>query len=74
MIEPEDVSVGDWVRFYVDGGLVIGQVEYISSRPEIAAVDVGTDAGSVDVRDILEVRKRTRPLPDYGTRVDGMPE
>ena len=49
------VKVGDWVRFYEGGILVIGVVQYIE-KDLLGYTIVKTDIGSVDIRYILEVR------------------
>lgn len=62
------IEAGDWVRFYSDGKLVIGQVEYVMKEriptsnpfdvPVKTGFDVKTDIGSVNSGYILEVRKK----------------
>jgi hypothetical protein len=62
------IEVGDWVRFYNNGKLVIGQVEYVVKEriptlnsfdtPAKAGFDVKTDIGSVNSCYVLEVRKK----------------
>lgn len=50
-------EVGDWVRFYSAGKLVIGLVEYISPPSLIAHDDtLMTSAGSVNSENVLERR------------------
>jgi hypothetical protein len=51
------VSVGDWVRFYRDGVLVIGRVEYVKIDPVLHESEYMTDRGSISKDSILEVRK-----------------
>lgn len=54
----QDIKVGDWVRFYVNGHLVIGQVEYISKRRSWESWDsICTTEGSVSADYVLEVRR-----------------
>lgn len=50
------IETGDWVRFYNNGRLVIGQVEYIV-KSKLMGFDVKTDIGSVHSDYVLEVRK-----------------
>ena len=49
------VEIGDWVRFYNGGKLVIGVVEYV--RKKVIHVEYCTDAGTVHEDSVLEVRK-----------------
>ena len=55
MVEPQP---GDWARFYRNGELVIGQVEYVT-RDSVQSwrVYACTDRGQVDVSSILELRR-----------------
>lgn len=67
-IDMYQIEQGDWVRFYSNGKLVIGQVEYVikeriptlgdSIISNIGGFDVKTDIGSVNSGYILEVRKK----------------
>ena len=50
-------SLGDWVRFYQNGRLVTGVVEYISLTMTYKR-EVHTDIGTVLLEDILETRAR----------------
>jgi len=54
-----DIKAGDWVRFYQDGKLVIGVVQYTWDRTGGYPV-VGTDIGALDKTEILEHRPATR--------------
>jgi hypothetical protein len=49
------VKVGDWVRFYQGGKLVIGVVQY-AEKDLLGYMIAKTDIGVVDVRYILEAR------------------
>ena len=49
------VKVGDWVRFYQDGILVIGVVQYME-KDILGYTIAKTEIGSIDIRYILEVR------------------
>ena len=51
------VAIGDWVRFYSNGALKIGVVNYIKQHEILDEREIQTDAGCVDEDDILEVRK-----------------
>ncbi len=50
-------SVGDWVRFYQGGRLVVGVVMYLSTLKYSGAPLVTTDIGEIPLEDILEVRR-----------------
>lgn len=52
------VKVGDWVRFYQCGKLVIGVVQYIE-KDLLGYMIAKTDIGQVDCRYILEARWQT---------------
>jgi hypothetical protein len=57
-------QVGDWVRFYRGGVLVIGTVEYVyESRSGIAHWNVMTDVGGTTEEEILEIRRVTLEVP-----------
>lgn len=49
------VKPGDWVRFYQNGQLVIGQVAYVT-RQSGGHLFANTDRGSVRIDSIYEVR------------------
>ena len=49
-------KVGDWVRFYQDGVLVIGYVHYVNTDSVLGDVEYQTDIGSVKEDLVLEVR------------------
>lgn len=67
-IIPEQIQPGDWVRFYSNGKLVVGVVQYPVYRRTIAKY-VDTDAGAVDVEMIREIRKAIEGRPaDQETR------
>lgn len=51
------INVGDWVRFYYDGELVIGEVEY-TSIDMLGGMILNTTAGRVTAEMVLEVRTR----------------
>jgi hypothetical protein len=50
------IKVGDWVRFYHDGKMVIGVVQYTVKDDLLGYMTAQTDIGAVDFRYILEVR------------------
>jgi hypothetical protein len=51
------VHIGDWVRFFHNGRLVIGVVQYLRPRSSWQSHDTAiTDAGEVSVNYILEAR------------------
>ena len=54
-----DIKVGDWVRFYRGGVLVIGVVEYIRERKAWERADeLQTTAGAVNADYVLESRSK----------------
>lgn len=57
MEENTVIYQGDWVRFYQNGKLVIGRVEYITKDSGYWEPAVHTDIGSVMHKNILEVRR-----------------
>ena len=69
-----EMAVGDWVRFYHGGRLVIGVVQYLEPAPLLKHLqEIMTDAGSVNARYILEVRATPPPQPmtDTGESTKG---
>lgn len=56
MAERGSVNVGDWVRFYFGGRLVIGLVAYVQERPFGSDRDLVTDAGFTSEESVLETR------------------
>ena len=59
------VKVGDWVRFYQGGELVIGVIQYLEKN-SLGHMIAKTDIGAVDVQYILEARGQQGV--DDGTR------
>lgn len=58
------VSPGDWVRFYRNGVLVLGVVQYVKERRLGSySREVCTDIGSVEDTDVLEARAPSPSLP-----------
>lgn len=55
-IDPDTLQPGDWVRFYRNGRLVIGVVQYFVPRQTITRY-VDTDEGAVAVERIRELRR-----------------
>ena len=51
----ETIKVGSWIRFYSDGVLVIGVVQYIE-KDLLGYWIAKTDIGPVDTRYVLEAR------------------
>jgi hypothetical protein len=49
-------TVGQWVRFYRNGALVIGVVQYVRVDPVNSEREYQTDNGAVDEDGVLEVR------------------
>ena len=59
------VKVGDWVRFYRDGALVLGVVSYIRKREAWELCNSAqTDQGEVSIERVLEVRAAGMEVPD----------
>ena len=55
-----DIDVGDWVRFYQNNRMVIGEVQYVLTSYGSFSPDIQTDIGAVCREGILEVRKGNR--------------
>lgn len=53
-----EIKVGDWVRFYRNGDLVIGVVEYIAKEDVLGHIELSTTAGPVDTDRVLEWRSK----------------
>jgi hypothetical protein len=74
----ETPQVGDWVRFYVGGRLVVGVVEYVTQDTvQPWKWWVATNVGSVCASSVLEIRRRayTEPSPCcHDGSCDGHPE
>lgn len=51
------IHIGDWVRFYRNGELVIGVVEYMTQDEIMGDRTLWTDRGAVALEDVLETRK-----------------
>jgi len=51
-----DTKVGDWVRFYQAGTLVIGVVQYVGKKDVLNKRDIMTDVGIVSEGSIIEAR------------------
>lgn len=51
-------KIGDWVRFYVNGELKIGVIEYINVQPYKTDRELLTNLGSVSDSRVLEVRSK----------------
>lgn len=56
------ITIGDWVRFYEAGRIVIGEVRYIRTRTG-GYVDLLTDVGSVSADMVLEMRRAESRTP-----------
>jgi hypothetical protein len=50
-------EIGDWVRFYKNGVLVLGIVEYRAKDPVLGEYKLSTDVGSVYEEQVLERRR-----------------
>ena len=61
MSDEIQVGIGDWIRFYQGGQLVIGQVEYVKID-SIGQREAWTDIGAVRISHnlISEVRRPKR--------------
>jgi hypothetical protein len=52
-----DIKPGDWVRFYNNGHLVIGKVEYVSEDSVQGwKYYLNTDQGRIEAAQVLEIR------------------
>lgn len=61
-------QIGDWVRFYCNGELKIGVVEYVRADHPGGYRELATTAGSVREESVLERRgSHDRPRADGGT-------
>lgn len=56
MSKKTTASVGDWVRFYQNGNIVIGSVQYIETAGVIGTTVLKTDVGAVEEKHVLEIR------------------
>jgi len=54
--ETKKFKVGDWVRFYRNGQLVMGVVQYIHQDEFSDKQELSTDNGAVDSDMVLERR------------------
>ena len=61
---PTKIQVDDWIRFWRQGELVIGKVEYVEERD---ARNIHTTAGVCYANGALEVRK---PAPSKALDTD----
>lgn len=52
------IQVGDWVRFYRNGTLVIGVVEYVTKNV-LGGIELHTDEGTTNPEYVLEMRRAT---------------
>ena len=56
-VPSREPQVGDWIRFYQGGKLVIGIVGYIrEAKYHPWGIELCTDIGTVNIEDVLEVR------------------
>lgn len=59
MADEPNVRAGDWVRFYRNGKLVIGAVDYVYNKSVYPyGLEAATDRGTVLCKDVLEVRRK----------------
>ena len=58
MIATIKPKMGDWVRFYANGVLVIGCVEYVRVDTVLGDHELYTTAGAVDSESVLELRRK----------------
>lgn len=54
-----DIRPGDWVRFYQNGRIVVGVVQYVQPRHERQDY-IQTDIGAIKESYVLEVRRAER--------------
>lgn len=50
-------SIGDWIAFYRDAMIVIGEVRYIGSMTALGQRELLTDSGMVREDRVLECRR-----------------
>jgi hypothetical protein len=55
-MRPDDVKPGDWVSFYDNGKIVIGNVRYVGLPAYGSYTEAMTDIGTIRLDYILEVR------------------
>lgn len=56
-----DYQKGDWVRFYRDGQLILGIVEYVEhSTRWNASQELFTDKGHIGDTEVKEVRRASK--------------
>lgn len=61
MAKMTTAKIGDWVRFYRNGVLVIGEVRYLVKRETWERSDtLQADVGEVQAEDVLELRPSGR--------------
>ncbi len=58
MVDKPKAKVGDWIRFYEAGKLVIGVIEYITIGSILNDVTYNTNIGNVDEEYVLEIRTK----------------
>lgn len=55
-VDTVDFTEGDWVRFYRNGVLVVGEVRYMH-RDITDKLKLSTDQGEIDSRAVIEIRR-----------------
>lgn len=58
-LKMEQVKVGDWIRFWKGGNLVIGVVQYPPYRDICGPFQIPTDAGITSATLVVEIRSLT---------------
>lgn len=59
------IQPGDWVRFYQDTRLVIGEVRYLGKSTKYPySTLISTDQGEVAIRQVFEVRRTEHDWSD----------
>lgn len=51
-------EVGDWIRFYQAGMMVIGEIKHISTQPTTGFLMFETTCGVTNEKGVLELRKK----------------
>lgn len=66
MSEGVEIEVDDWVRFYRDAELVIGEVRYVHSGRAASGYKkmIDTDRGSVREDQVIEIRRLAELIRD----------
>ena len=56
-IDGTTIGIGDWIRFYRGGSLVIGVVEYVQADAVLNKISLLTNIGTIHADSVVEFRK-----------------